>query len=228
MRTDSATLATGIAALSTTYAVSKQGTGDFMEIRNLAGGLLINVSLGGVAGPVFADANMNLYYARATNSTKVINISGVTVGTLSNQLVFAIDPSVSHNFVYIQNGGTPNVLTQLSGSSNLATGYSFTNGTAYGGVAVNSLNGDVFVSQQALNRVVHLNSSLAFIEYLAVPNAEALAIIDNQLYVHQAGTTSLSVLAIPEPATWSVLLVGLGLVSAILRRRVKAVPLGAR
>ena len=158
----------------------------------------------------------------------MIDTSGVTVGTLSNQLVFAIDPSVSHNFVYIQDGATPFVLRQLAGATQLATVNIFDFGAVYGGVAVNSLNGDVFVSQQALNRVVHLNSSLALIEYLAVPNASELAIIDNQLYVHQAGTTSLSVLAIPEPATWSVLLVGLGLVSAILRRRVKAVPLGAR
>ena len=228
-RSDPAGLATGIAALSTTYAVSKQGGGDYMDIRLISTGALVgsSVLLSSPAGPVFADANTNLYYARSNLNTQVINLSGGIVRTLAG-LVAAIDSSAAHNFIYFQSGGGNTVLTQLFGSSNLATGNSFTNGTAYGGVAVNSLNGDVFVSQQTLNQVVHLDSNLAFIEYLAVPNAEALAIIDNQLYVHQAGTTSLSVLAIPEPATWSVLLVGLGLVSAILRRRVKAVPLGAR
>jgi len=219
-RSDAATQATGVAALSTTYAVSKQGGGDFMSIRQISSGTeLFNVNLGGVAGQVYADANTNLYYARSTSDTKVINTSGTIVGTLSNKLVMAIDSSASNNFIYIQDGGTPFVLSQLAGANQAATGNTFNFAAAYGGVAVNDMNGDVFVSQQALNRVVHLSSSLAFIQYLSVPNAGALAIIDAQLYVHQAGSTTLSVLAIPEPGTWAVLSGSAALCFAVWRRR---------
>ena len=220
-------LATGIAALSTTYAVSKQGTGDFIEIRNLAGGLLFNVPLSGVAGQVFADSNTNRYYARSTNSDKAIDaVTGSIIGTL-NGIVLAVDSSAAHNFVYMQDGVTTTQLDQLNGTSNTQTTfYNFS--AAFSDVAVNSANGDVFVALPSLNLVDHFNSSLTLLGQYTVAGAQSLAFADGNLYVDVTGQNFLTVIAIPEPATWSVLLVGLGLVSAILRRRVKAVPLGAR
>lgn len=215
-RNDGATLATGVAALSTTYAVSKQGTGDFMEIRNLAGSTLFNVSLGGVAGQVFADSNTNRYYARSSSSYKAIDAStGGILGTLSG-IVMAIDSSAAHNFLYMQDGSIATRLDQMTGSANsLNTFYDF--GSAFSDVAVNGVTGDIFVALTSLNQVIQLNSSMAFVQQFNVTSPQTLAFADGELFVHSVGAAYLT--AIPEPATWSALLGGLGLIGAILRRR---------
>lgn len=224
-RNDAATLATGVAALATTYGVSQQGTGDVMDINLISNGSTSfnNISLGGVAGQVYADSNTNLYYARGSSNYKVIDASnGSILGTLSGQ-VMAIDSAAAHNFVYLQNSGNTNRLDQLTGSGNtLNTFYDF--GAAYNWVAVDSVTGDIFVAQSALNRVVQLNSSMAFVQQFTVASPESIAFADGQLFVHGSGQAYLTAIAIPEPATWAALLGSLGLIGAIMRRHTKAIP----
>lgn len=220
-RNDAATLATGVAALTTTYGVSQQGTGDVMDIKLISNGSTsFTASVGGVAGAVFSDANTNRYYARGSTSYNVIDATnGSIVRTLSGQ-VMAIDSAAAHNFVYLQNAGNANRLDQLTGSGNtLSTFYDF--GAAFNDVTVNSANGDIFVAQSALNRVVHLNSSMALVQQFTVTGAQSLAFANGQLYVHGTGQAYLTAIAIPEPATWSALLGGLGLGLALWRRRAK-------
>jgi hypothetical protein len=219
LRTDSATLATGIAALSTTYGVSKQGTGDFMDIRSIAtGSTLFSVSLGGVAGQVYGDSNTNRYYARSTNSYKVIDAgSGSVLGTLTG-FVMAVDSASAHNFVYMQDGTTSTQLDQLNGTSNAQTTF-YNFGAAFTDVTVNSANGDIFVALPSLNLVDHLNSSMSLLGQYTVAGAQSLAFADGNLYVDVSGQSFLTVVAVPESATWSVLLGGLGLIGAIWRRR---------
>lgn len=219
-RNDAANLATGVAALGTTYAVSKQGTGDFMDINLISTGTasFANISLSGVAGQVYADSNTNRYYARSSSNYKVIDVSnGSILGTLAGQ-VMAIDSASGHNFVYLQNGSNANRLDQLTGAGNAVnTFYDF--GAAFNNVTVNSANGDIFVAQSALNRVVQLNSSMVFVQQFTVTSPEAIAFADGQLYVHGSGQAYLTAIAVPEPATWSALLGGLGLGFALWRRR---------
>lgn len=221
-RNDAATLATGVAALGTTYGVSQQGTGDVMDINLISNGSTSfdNIALGGVAGPVFADSNTNRFYARSTNSFKIIDAAtGGILGTLSG-LVMAIDSSSGHNYVYLQNSGTTTRLDQLAGTvtnNTVNTFYDF--GAAFNDVTVNGANGDIFVAQSGLNRVVQLNSSMAFVQQFNVTGPQSLAFADGKLFVHETGASYLTVIAVPEPATWSVLLGGLGLGFAFWRRR---------
>jgi len=222
-RNDSATQATGVAALGTTYGVSKQATGDKLDINLISTGAtsFANISLGGVAGQVFADSNTNRYYARATSSYTIINAgTGSILGTL-NGFVMAIDSSASHNFVYLQDPGNALHLDQLAGTATANPGsptfYNF--GSAFSDVAVNGVTGDIFVALTSANQVVQLNSSMAFVQQFTVTSPQTLAFADGQLFVHSTGTGFLTAIAIPEPATWAALLGGLGLVAAVLRRR---------
>ncbi len=219
-RADTASLATGIAALSTTYGVSRQGA-DSLVIHNLAGTVLFTTTLTGVAGQVYSDSNTNRYYARASSSYNIINAStGGILGTLSG-FVMAIDSSASHNFVYLQDPGNALHLDQLAGTATANPGsptfYNF--GSAFSDVAVNGVTGDIFVALTSVNQVIQLNSSMAFVQQFAVTSPQSLAFADGQLFVHSTGTAFLTAIAIPEPATWSALLGGLGLVGALLRRR---------
>jgi hypothetical protein len=221
-RSDSAGSATGIAALGTTYAVSKQGGGDLLDINLISTGAasFANINLSGVAGQVYADSNTNRYYARSSSSFKIINGStGSILGTLTG-LVMAIDPSAGHNYIYLQNSGTTTRLDQLAGTvtnNTVNTFYDF--GAAFNDVAVNTANGDIFVAQSALNRVVQLNSSMAFVQNIAISSPESIAFANGQLYVHGSSQAYLSAIAIPEPSTWAALLGGLGLGFAVWRRR---------
>jgi hypothetical protein len=226
-RNDSATLATGVAALGTTYGVSKQGTGDKLDINLISSGSasFANISLGGVAGQVFADSNTNRFYARATNSYTIINAgTGSVLGTLSGY-VMAVDSTAAHNFVYLQNSGISTRLDQLAGTvtnNTVNTFYDF--GSAFNDVTVNSATGDIFVALSGLNQVIQLNSSMAYVQQFAVTSPQTLAFADGQLFVHSTGAAYLTAIAIPEPATWAALLGSLGLVGAILRRRAKTIP----
>lgn len=218
-RSDAATLATGVAALATTYGVSQQGTGDVMDINLISNGstAVNDIALGGVAGQVFSDSNTNRYYARSNSSYKVIDASnGSIVRTLSGH-VMAIDSASAHNFVYLQNASTTTRLDQLTGADNTVnTFYDF--GAAFNDVAVNSANGDIFVAQSGLNRVVQLNSSMAVVQQFTVTAPQSLAFADGQLYVHETGASYLTVIAVPEPATWSALLGGFGFGFVLWRR----------
>ena len=112
LRNDTATLATGSAALATNYAVSKQGTGDYLDINAVSNGANQHTALVGyAAGSVYADSNTNQYYANYASGAKVINAStGALVRSLTN-LILAVDPAATHNFVY--QIGTATVLNQL-------------------------------------------------------------------------------------------------------------------
>lgn len=219
-RSDAATQATGIAALATTYGVSQQGTGDIMDINLISNGSTSfnDLSVGGVAGQVYADSNTNRYYARGSSNYNVIDAStGGFVRTLSGQ-VMAIDSAAAHNYVYLQNSGNTNQLDQLTGSDNTVnTFYDF--GAAYNWVTVDSVTGDIFVAQSALNRVVQLSSSMVFVQQFTVASPESIAFADGQLFVHGTGQAYLTAIAVPEPATWAALLGGVGLGAALWRRR---------
>lgn len=220
-RNDSLSLATGVAALSTTYAASLQGTGDVMKIVQISdGSVLSTFSLGGVASSITSDPLSNLYYAKRNDPTvKVIDTSGNLVRTLSGA-VAAIDSSPGHHYVYFENGSTTQVLTQLNGSDNSATGnsYDFGSGASITAVAVDNSTGNLWVSLQSQNRVVELNSSMSFLQQFTVSNPAAIAFADGYAFVHNAGTNTIT--AIPEPGTWA-LVTGLASALAVIvfRRR---------
>ena len=218
-RNDSLTLATGVAALSGTYAASLQGTGDFMRIINSGtGSTLQNVALGGVAGQVYADPLTNLYFARSTSAFKVITLGGAIVTTIPG-LVTAIDASPAHHFVYYSPTGQ--VLNQLDGGSIASTGRSFDfgAGASMSYVAADAQTGNVWVTLQAQNRVVELDPALNFVQQFTVTGAEAIAIQDGEAFVHQVGTSNVVVLAAPEPASAGLIVGVLGAVGAFRRRR---------
>ena len=221
-RTDSATLATGVAGLPSTYAVSMQGTGDLLKIMNTSTGIQVgsSISLGGVAGGIFSDSNTNRFYARSTNSFKVIDATnGAVLRTLSG-FVQAVDSSPSHNFVYFLSGANTQQLLQLNGVTNSQTAfYDFGAGASVTYVTTDPLTGNVFVGLQSQNRVVELSSGMAFVQQFSLTSPEALAYADGELFVHLTGTTSFSVLAIPEPGTTQLLLGGLAMLTFIRLRR---------
>lgn len=221
LRNDSLTLATGVAAMSTTYAASLQGTGDVLRIMSTASGsTLQNVNLGGVAGEVYSDTLSNLYYARATSVYRVIDLAGSILQTL-NGFVLAIDSAATHHFVYFENGGNSQILTQLTGGTNVATGnsYDFGAGAAITRVTADAQTGHVWVSLQAQNRVVELDPALNFVQQFSVAGAEAIAIQDGLAYVHQAGTSTITTLSAPEPASAALVAGGLAAAGAFRRRR---------
>lgn len=222
-RADSATLATGAAGLATTYAVNMQGTGDFMNIVNTANGsLLFHVAIGGVAGPVYSDTNTGLYYARSTNSVQVIDSSNGTILRTLNGFMTAVDSSAAHNFVYMINGANTQVLQQLSGATNSVTAsFDFGSGASITATAVDAASGNVFVGLQAQNRVLQFNSNMTLLQQFTFASPEALAFADGELFVHLAGTSSVSVLAIPEPGTWLLLSGGLAVLGIFQRRRAR-------
>jgi hypothetical protein len=229
VRTDSMTAATGIAALSTTYGVNLQGTGDVLRVVTSATGSTVgSFNYGLVAGNVWSDSNTNLYYA-TTNSgvTKVINASASLVGTLSGA-VQAIDSNSGHNFVYMVPSGSPTVLQQLTGSGNTATGesYNFGSGATITTATVDQATGNVYVSLQN-QKVVALNSSLDVIaEYTYGFNPGYLGVADGNLYV--SNNTSLTVTAIPEPGTWGAMAGVAGLALAMWKRRSGRKPIECR
>ncbi|MFI5337026.1 MAG: immunoglobulin domain-containing protein, partial [Opitutales bacterium] len=196
LRTDPAHYATGSAALTTTYAVTKQGTGDYMDINLVSTGANQHTTLvGGSAGLVFSDANTNRYYADYASGAQVIDAAtGNILRGLSGQ-VQAVDSSSAHNFVYTAAG---TVLTQLSGTANTPTAtYDF--GASFGAVTVDPATGDVYVALQGQNKVVHLNSSLAYVGQYSVTAPWAAAVADGQLYVQSANVGSLTVIAVGLP-----------------------------
>lgn len=216
LRLDSMTLATGVGALSTTYAASLQGTGDVMKIVNISTGVVQStVSLGGVAGPVYSDTLSNLYYVRSTNSTKVIDLSGNILRTLSG-LITTIDFSAAHHYVY-STGLNGQVVTQLSGGTDVATGKAYDFGAATSGVTADALTGNLWVSVQSQNRVVELDSAMNFLQQFTVASPAAIAVQDGQVFVDQLGTNNITIIAAPEPATFGLL--GLGALLLAARRR---------
>jgi hypothetical protein len=220
VRTDSMTLATGIAALSTTYGVNLQGTGDVLRVVTSATGSTVgSYNYGLVASNVWSDSNTNLYYALTSGGlTKVVDTSASFVRSL-NGAVQAIDSNSGHNFVYMVPSGSPTVLQQLTGSSNTATGesYDFGSGATITTATVDQATGNVYVSLQN-QKVVALNSSMDMIgEYSYGFNPGYLAVADGNLYV--SNNTSITVTAIPEPGTWGMMAGVAGLALAVWKRR---------
>ena len=198
LRNDSATLATGSAALTTTYAVTKQGTGDHLDINSVASGATQHSPLiGSSAGNVYADANTGQYYADYSSGCKVIaESSGAEIRSLGVQVV-AVDSASAHNFVYTAAG---TVLTQLSGATNSQTAnYDFGVGFTVGAVAINSANGDVFVAIPSQNKVVELTSSLVYVREFSATTPVAIAFADGQLFIDPSGASSLTAIVVDPP-----------------------------
>ena len=220
-RNDSMTFATGIAALPGTYGVSLQGTGDVMRIVNSAtGSILQTVNLGGVASITTSDPLANLYYVRSNvYDVKVINLAGAIVRPLTGT-VLAIDPTPGRHFVYFESGSSSRVIQQLNGADDLFTGVSFDFGVGavVTNVAVDAATGNVWASLQAQNRVVELDSNLAFIQQFTVPNAEAIAFDSGKAFVHQAGSNIVTVL-VPEPSALAFLTTASTALLGFRRRR---------
>ncbi len=196
LRSDPASLATGSAALASNYAVTKQGTGDYLDINAVSNGANQHTTLVGLgAGNVFSDSNTNQYYANYSGGAKVVNAdTGALVRSLASQ-VLAVDPAATHNFVY--QIGTASVLNQLSGATNAQTGtYDFGVGASVGAVAVNPANGDVFVAIQTLNKIVELTPAMTYLRQFSIASPQAIAVADGELFVDSAGAGSLSVILI--------------------------------
>jgi len=225
-RSDSLTLATGVAALSTTYAANLQGTGDVMKIVDIATGTVLHTTtVGSPAGIAFADTNSNLYYSSITGSYQVLNTSGTILRTLSGN-VLTIDSAATHNFVYFVPNTNTHLLQQLTGSNDAATGFSydFGSGATISNAAVNATTGNVWVSLTGQNKVYAFDSSLNLLQQFSLTSPEAIAYQDGYAYVHQSGTSTISLIAIPEPGT-TALLCGLAAAAVVtVRRRQRASP----
>jgi len=213
---------TGMAALSTTYGVSLQGSGDNMDIVNISTGAVSQVvALGGVAGAVSSDPTNNLYYAAVSgaNTCRVINLSGTIVRSLSGNIT-VIDPTTGHNYVYLEPGSSSEVLDQLNGADDSATGksYDFGAGAVITDVAVDASTGNIWATLEAQNKVVELNSSMNLLGQYTVSNADAIAFDSGEAFVDEAGTnTVMTITATPEPG--SVVLVLLGSLGLCMQRR---------
>lgn len=220
LRNDSMTLATGVAALSTTYGASLQGTGDVMRIVNSTTGVTsATVNLGGVASNMISDPLANLYYVRSnTYDVKVINLAGTIVRPLTGT-VMAIDSTPGRHFVYFESGSSSRVLTQLNGADDSPTSesYDFGVGAVITSVAVDASTGNVWASLQAQNRVVQLDSGLDFIQQFTVPNASAIAFDSGKAFVYQAGTNNIVV--VPEPSAFAFLAMASTALLGFRRRR---------
>jgi hypothetical protein len=206
-RTDSLTLATGVAALGNTYAANLQGTGDVMKIVDtVTGGILHTTTVGSPAGSLFADTNTNLYYSSITGSYRVLDTSGAILRTLSGD-VKAIDSAPGHNFVYFVPSTNTHLLQQLTGSDNSLSGksYDFGSGASINYAAVDPLNGNVWVSLTASNQVYAFDSNLALLQQFAFASPASLGIADGFAFIHQAGTNTINLVAVPEPASWTLI-----------------------
>ena len=200
LRNDPATLATGSAALATTYAVTKQGTGDYLDINSVVSGANQHTTLvGGSAGSVYADANTGHYYANYNSpaATKVVSESTGAVVRSLGSCVVAVDSASAHNFVYTAAG---TVLTQLSGATNAQTAtHVFGVGFTVGAVAINSANGDVFVAIPQQNKVIELTSDLVYVREFSATAPVAIAFADGQLFIDPSGSSSLTAIVVDPP-----------------------------
>lgn len=222
-RTDSLTLATGVAALATNYAANLQGTGDVMKIVQTSNGTVqVTTNLGGVAGVIFSDPTSNYYYANSSANYQVIDgATGNIVRTLSGGFVTAIDPSPGHHFVYFVNGSNTRVLQQLNGVSNAATGksYDFGSGATINNATVDVSTGNIWVSLTGQNKVAALDANLNLLQQFNLAGPDAIAFQDGNAYVHLAGTNTIAIIAVPETGTWGLLAGGAALVAIAFRRR---------
>ena len=113
------------------------------------------------------------------------------------------------------------MLQQLNGSDDVFTGasYDFGAGAVITNVAVDATSGNVWATLQTQNRVVELDPNLAFIQQFTVPNAEAIAFESGKAFVHQAGSSIVTVL-VPEPSAFAFLAASCTALLGFRRRRV--------
>ena len=224
LRLDGATLATGVSGLSTTYGVSMQGTGDFMKIVNTSTGVQVgsSVNLGGVASTMFSDTGSNLYYAQISGGgVKVINNTASVINSFSGY-VMAIDPAAGHHFVYTESASSNQVVFQLDGSTQTATGKSFDfgAGAGVGNLAVDAATGNIWASVQNQNRVVELDSNMNFLQQFSVANASAIAFDNGTAFVSNSGSNTVTTIsAVPEPVGVFTGVLCLGFAAMRRRRR---------